>query len=391
MTILAHTQNVLESCKEDSFAGYDPFDGLNSKLFDLFPSLKNSLVGLAWLQFHKRLPINTRSVLGVSKKRNPKGVGLFILGLIEDYKRTGDQSFIDEAIKLADWVIAQRCDEKVWGNSCWGYHFDWKARAFYVPTGKPNVITTIYVSKALLALGETVSNEDYINVAYDSAAFIINHLFIDDLQPFISYIPGENTFVHNASLWGAAWLATVGVRTNNSTYKEVAYKVAMRSVNEQRHDGSWTYGSRSHHQFIDGFHTGYNLEALHEIKHALNTFDFDVAIKQGLNYYKNELIEEDGTAKYYNNNKYPLDMHSVAQAVITLLKVCPTEQSLELAHKIIIRSIELMYNSNKNRFAYQRNKYFTNNVNYIRWTQAWVYYSFSYFNSFNLEKSNATD
>lgn len=34
----------------------------------------------------------------------------------------------------------------------------------------------------------------------------------------------------------------------------------------------------------------------------------------------------------------------------------------------------------KQRFIYQKNKYFTNKVDYVRWTQAWVYYSFAYFN-----------
>ena len=29
------------------FSGYDPFDGLNSRVFNVFPPLKNSLFGLA--------------------------------------------------------------------------------------------------------------------------------------------------------------------------------------------------------------------------------------------------------------------------------------------------------------------------------------------------------
>ena len=74
-------------------------------------------------------------------------------------------------------------------------------------------------------------------------------------------------------------------------------------------------------QFIDGFHTGYNLEALDLIRRSLQTDEFDQAIKKGFSYYKANFFEPDGTAKYYNNNRYPLDMHSVAQAVLTLVKL----------------------------------------------------------------------
>ena len=392
MEFVSLNSTLLDNCKNESFAGHDPFDALNSKFLNGFPKLKYGFLGLAWLQFHKRLPINLRPFCNIPKKRNPKGLALFILGLIEDYQRTGDDNYIREAANLADWLITQRCDKSSWHHSCWGYHFDWNARAFFVPKGKPNVITTIYVSKALLALGELTSNQDYIDAALDSANFIVKHLYKDDEEaPFIAYIPGETAFVHNASLWGAAWIATVGARTSNTEFMDIALRVARRSAQAQASDGAWVYGARDHHQFIDGFHTGYNLEALHEIKLSLQISEFDNVIEKGLEYYKRELIESDGTAKYYHNNRYPLDMHSVAQAVITLLKVDGSQSSIELARKIINRSIELMYMPDKHRFVYQKHKYYTNSVNYMRWTQAWVYYSFSYFNLLDAEKNNATD
>ena len=75
-------KQMLATAKKNNYAGQDPFDGLNSKLFDIFPSFKKGLVGLAWIQLHKRSAINFRALCGVPKKRNPKGIGLFILGLL---------------------------------------------------------------------------------------------------------------------------------------------------------------------------------------------------------------------------------------------------------------------------------------------------------------------
>ncbi|MDN3404861.1 aspartate-semialdehyde dehydrogenase [Pseudoalteromonas sp. APC 3218] len=381
MNIEQITPVLLKDAQKNDYAGQDPFDGLNSSLFKLAPSLKNGLFGLVWIQLHKRLAINIRPLLGVPKMRNPKGIGLFILGLLEDYKSTGQNDHLKEAIKLADWLLTQQSDKSLWQHSCWGYHFDWNARAFFVPKGKPNVITTIYVAQALYALSEVTNESKYLDPAIDSAHFIVKTLYKEcDGRHFFGYIPGESAFVHNASLWGAAWVAKVAVLTNNQHYKQLALNAARQSVSEQGADGSWVYGARHHHQFIDGFHTGYNLEALRLLSDELQIGEFESAIAKGLTYYKTHLFEQDGTARYYNNNRYPLDMHSVSQAVFTLLKVGKTPDDFTMAEKVINRAIQTLYMPKKQRFIYQKNKYFTNKVDYVRWTQAWVYYSFAYFN-----------
>lgn len=375
---------LLQHAKANDFAGYDPFDGLNSRLFNWLPALKKGLFGLAWIQLHKRSPLNLRPLCGIPKGRNPKGVALFILGMLEDYRRTGDENLLAQCVELADWLLTQQSDKTQWQHSCWGYHFDWNARAFFVPKGKPNVITTIYVAQALYALSQLSARpanwQQYRDVAFDAAHFIVNSLYTEhDGRAFFAYIPGETAFVHNASLWGAAWVAVVASQTANQQYADLALQVAWQSVREQGQDGSWVYGARHHHQFIDGFHTGYNLEALHMIGQALQTDEFADAIAQGLQFYKTELFEADGTAKYYHNNRYPLDMHSVAQAVFTLCRVGGTSDDFALADKVIQWSLRELYLPASGQFYYQKQPGFSNKINYIRWTQAWVYYAFAYF------------
>lgn len=378
---------VLVDAKENNFSGYDPFDGLNSRFFECFPTFRKGFIGLAWTQLHKRSVINLRPLFAVPKNRNPKGIALFILGLLEDYKRTQSQRYLDQAIELGDWLLTQQSDRSVWQHACWGYHFDWNARAFFVPKGKPNIITTIYVAQALYALGELTKDKKYTEPALDSAHFIVNTLYSEcDSRIFFAYIPDETAFVHNASLWGAAWVGFVGKCNGNAEYTDLALKVARQSAQEQAEDGSWIYGARHHHQFIDGFHTGYNLEALHLLRTSTKTVEFDDVIEKGLVYYKENLFEQDGTAKYYHNNAYPLDMHCVSQAIFTLLKVGGSNTDVEFATKVIEKSIDLLYLPKKKHFAYQKHKNFSNKINYIRWTQAWVYYSFAYYNRYLAEK-----
>ncbi|MCF8780050.1 aspartate-semialdehyde dehydrogenase [Vibrio sp. IRLE0018] len=386
MNVMQVRNVILAKSKSDDFAGYDPFDGLNSKLFDIFPSFKNNVIGLAWIQFFKRSSVNFRPVCSVPKKRNPKGIGLFILGMLEQHQQSNEAELLNLCIELADWLIEQQCDKQQWQHSCWGYHFDWKARAFFVPKGKPNVITTIYVAQALWKLADVLEQQDkhkseqYRNLALDAGSFIVETLYTEaDNRCFFAYIPGETAFVHNASLWAAAWVSVVASYTNNQSYRELALKVARQSVAEQAADGSWVYGARHHHQFIDGFHTGYNLEALHLIRSSLQIDEFDDAIKRGFSYYKENLFEADGTAKYYHNDRYPLDPHSVSQAIITLVKLAQHESDIRLAEKVIFCAIDTLYLPEKKQFIYQKSKRSVNKINYMRWTQAWMFYSLSFY------------
>ena len=63
--------NKLKSyCEKEQFMGWDPYDGLNSKIFRALPLKQWDLARLAWIQGFKRSPINFRKLLfkkGVSK------------------------------------------------------------------------------------------------------------------------------------------------------------------------------------------------------------------------------------------------------------------------------------------------------------------------------------
>lgn len=382
--LIAISDSILQKQKQNSYQGFDPFDSLNSKLFNFLNLDKSEFLRLAWLQFHKRSPINFRPITLVPPMRNPKGIALFILGLLEDFKRTKNTSFLTEAKVLADWLLENVSDRKIWGHACWGYHFDWQARAFFVPKGKPNVISTSYISLALYRIYQLTKEQKYLDFSIDSAYFISKHLSSrsDTGELFFAYIPGEEAFVHNASLWAAATIARASSVTSDNTLKEQALEACRLSVSQQTDDGAWVYGNRHHHQFIDGFHTGYNLEAINIISESLETNEFHSSIVSGLNYYRAHFFQGDGLPKYYNNKAYPIDMHSSAQAILTFgqLQQYGASEDFELIERVMEWTIINMYIPKKNAFRYQINKYYNNNIEYVRWTQAWGYYALAYFN-----------
>ena len=66
-------QKLKQYSEKEDFKGWDPYDGLNSKVFQALPYFKNSsLFRLIMIQGFKRSPINFRRLFFVSKHYNVK-------------------------------------------------------------------------------------------------------------------------------------------------------------------------------------------------------------------------------------------------------------------------------------------------------------------------------
>jgi len=167
--------------------------------------------------------------------------------------------------------------------------------------------------------------------------------------------------------------------------------VTRETVRAQSADGSWVYGTRQHHQFVDGFHTGYNLEALCLIRDVTRSVEFNDCIRRGYDYYVSTFITPAGDVSYYKTSIYPLDMHSVAQAVITLLTTGNGPGARKQSALILSRAIERLYQPARDRFVYQKHRWLTNRINYTRWTQAWAYYALAFYHRHCAEPSNETN
>lgn len=67
---------LVDYCSSENWAGYEPYDVLNSRLFDV-PLLNSKLPRLVFTQALKRSPINVRGLLMVPKTQNPKALDCF--------------------------------------------------------------------------------------------------------------------------------------------------------------------------------------------------------------------------------------------------------------------------------------------------------------------------
>lgn len=84
--LIPHFVALKAYCEREDFKGWDPYDGLNSKVFQALPLLKKSAVcRLVVIQGFKRCPINLRKFALVPKEYNAKGIGLFLSGYCNLY------------------------------------------------------------------------------------------------------------------------------------------------------------------------------------------------------------------------------------------------------------------------------------------------------------------
>jgi hypothetical protein len=153
---------------------------------------------------------------------------------------------------------------------------------------------------------------------------------------------------------------------------EPALDAARYSVGKQHDDGAWDYGESRSQRWIDNFHTGFNIVALRQIKQYAGTAEFDLAIRRGLEFYKDHFFREDGAPNYYHNATYPIDIHSVAQSVITLIELKDfAEGNIPLAHSVMNWGLRNMWDP-RGFFYFQKLPHYTVRIPFMRWSQAWM-------------------
>ncbi len=365
------TIKLWQYCKKNDFAGYDPYDVLNSGLIKIFPWSSTRFFRLALTQTLKRLPLNLRPLLLVPKTQNPKALAIFLKAAL----RLEKSGIIDPSGEIS-FFIKRISELRSPGHPyyCWGYSFPWQTRTLLIPRGAPNLVCTVFVADSLLDAYEATENKQCLEMALSAGAYIFNELYwSENGQAGFSYPqPGLRIHIYNADLLGAALLVRLSRITGNNNYRESALRVARYAVARQNEDGSWFYGETPQSRWIDNFHTGYNLMALKDISRYADTNEFEPALTRGLEYYKNHFFRPDGAPKYFHNKLYPIDTHCLAQSIITMEAFKDRENTYnEVALSALDWAIKNMWNK-KGYFYYQANRFYKNRISYMRWSQAWM-------------------
>ena len=332
-----------------------------------------------------------RRIALIKKDYNAKGIGLFLQGYCnlvkavrqkpELAKEFGtEQELIDKVNEVAEILISLQSKGDYHG-ACWGYNFGWQAKfLFYFPAYTPTVVATNFCATALMDAYEVTGNKRYLDLALTSAEFVRQDLNRTEHEGGFLFSYSKlplNREVLNASLLGSRLLSFAYKYTHNEEYKELAEKSVCACCNLQEPNGSWIYGLAKGQGWVDGFHTGYNLDGV--IAYEENTGDtkYHEYIENGLKYYLDNFFEEDGTPRYYDNQTYPIDIHCPGQLIVTLKRLHKYDENRELAETVMNWTIKNMQDK-KGYFYYQLKKGISSKISYMRWSNAFMFCAMSY-------------
>lgn len=392
-------QNVIESfrrlreyCEREEFKGWDPYDGLNSKVFQALPFLKKSaLCRLVVIQGFKRCPVNLRRIALVPKEYNAKGIGLFLSGYCNLYNAVKSNPDLEEklgspeALRSRIAVLAEllvSLQSKGYSGACWGYNFDWQARRLFLfPKFTPTVVATNFCATALMEAYEITREKRYLEIALSAANFVIKDLhrtpFKDGFLFSYSPLQGNDT-VFNASLLGSRLLSFCYKYTGNEEYRNLAEQSIKACCAGQKENGAWVYGMLPVQSWVDSFHTGYNLDALMAYQEQTGDKKYEQYLEKGFEYYIRNFFEADGTPKYYDNRTYPIDIHCPGQLLVTLARMHRTSDYRDVADKVVNWTIRNMQDK-KGYFYYQMKEGVSSKISYMRWSNAFMFNALSHY------------
>lgn len=393
MTIQATLETVLRRAESNGWAGADPYDGLLSLVgkcvipFGPAPRVAVIQATLRSARF-RNLARPTGSI-------NPKGLGLFLGAVL----RGRDSLGLDRAASLGNELLEllEKLAVREGTQRSWGYPFPWQSRFLWAPAGTPNAVATATIGWHLLdwaqharaPLGRTALARE---LGTGAALFLsekLTHSPVGTRASAVSYTTGDRSCIINVSMLTARLLARVArdAPAGDRTAVSPAQADRMRgqisrllrfALEAQREDGTWPYSLESRGGWVDSFHTGFVLEALHDLREAGWTIP-DEALQRGIAAYEG-FFDRDGGGRLMLQPDSPFDAHSAAQGIVTYAALAaasgvPEPDRLKAracARRIARWSLDRLWLSDRGYFAYRIERGRRNEQEYTRWVQAWM-------------------
>lgn len=358
---------LLSYIEKEEYKGFDPYDMLNSPLFNL-PVFNNNKIRFLAQQLNKRSPVNFRNLFLIPKGYNPVTLGLCIQAygyLIALYPEKS-KVFMGMAEKLLNEL--EKLIPVGYDGACWGYDFDWEARYSSIPAFQPTIVATGIISNGLFEYYKVTKNIKAYDLILSASKFVIGNINRTILEEGIcfSYSPFDHQLVFNASAKGIRILSQAYSLNQNSDLLNLANKAVKFLIKQQNVDGSWYYSLSGSGNWIDNYHTGYLLDCLHE--YFVQTKDVDTleCISKGWNFYRKNLFY-DTIPKFYHNKIYPVDCTAASQSILTLTRFGDLKQANSVAlYMINNMQAKIGY------FYFRRYKYYVNRTSFMRWSNAWM-------------------
>jgi hypothetical protein len=356
--------------ERSGWEGWDTFDGLASPLAPIF-TLNIPMLCRFWQQGIRRFPLNLRRIVGIKKAKASKAMGFCAQGYLTLYQTYGRDEYLEKARFCLRWLA----DNPSHGYSghCWGNHFEYESRAGRIPKGIPTTVWTSLIGHAFLNAYESLEDDTYLKIARSACEFILRDLWhrTESDTICLGYTPlDKEATVHNSNALGASLLSRVYHHTSEQHLLQVATRAFQFTANDQRKDGAWYYGADKKYKWVDCFHTGYVLESFYQHLKYTGDESFRGNLELGYKFFRDTFFENNGTPRYYDTKRTPLDIQCASQGIqtlVTLKELYPN--SLQIAQRVAAWTISNMWDR-AGFFYYRKYPFVTNKTPTLHWGQA---------------------
>lgn len=281
------------------------------------------------------------------RQRFPIADAHYAMGFAFLAKTFNERQYHDRAVHFLEVLKQTRCPG--YARYCWSYPFNWQTRRGVMKEGTPLITTVPYVYEAFRHVYQLDGNPEWQAIMRS----IAEHALLDyhDYETSsnaasCSYNPepGEPAGVINASAYRAFLLTQAGIDFPNENYPRVALRNLNFVIQSQNRDGSWYYSVDGERDFVDHFHTCFVLKALAKIEALTGNRDCTRAIERGVNYYVNNLFDDQGLPKPFSRRPrmtvYRYELYDYAECINLAVLLQGRFPALDkiLAHLVNLRN-----------------------------------------------------
>ena len=374
---------ALKWAENRDYSGWDYADGLSSPVARY---VNYSNIGkLALQEGIKRFPLNIRPLFCVPQRRSFKGAALFLMANLWTYDCTENPQYLAAATELGNWLLDNQNSE----SFGWGHNHALQTLSGTIPRNTPSVVTTGFVTEALLALGAYRTIPFLDGLPEQVETFVLEDLAYTRTKhgATISYRKNGKRppKIVNANALGGKLLCSIAAGCDRPDLLDLAEPLFEYVASEQTAAGGWQYADppSTSHLSMDPHHNGFILDSFLAFRDVANSDQFNEVISTGFDCFREHLFEPTGAPRWDEKKAYPHDIHAAAQGIITATKI----GDFEFATRVIDWTVSSLYHP-EGRFGYRVGRYYTRKYTLMRWAQAWMCYALAHYCRTNQSQSS---
>lgn len=358
-------------------ASYDPYDGLSGA--PPWSWLRRQpLLARLWTQGIKRNPINLRPFVRIRPLVHAKSLTDLALAALLRHRLGTDPQALPEARRFLEDLRARVISG--YSGACWGMPFHYITRFVRAEAGDPNLFQSICAADAFLTAYEMLGDSTNLELARSTVDFIREDLGVVDeggRGVWFRYFVGNEVAVYNVAALTGALLLRLACHTGEEKLATLGRRAIEFVLQGQNRDGSWFYARGEQGRWVDGFHTGYILEALLQASFLDRDRSVEAALQRGDRYYRQRMFTPEGLPRYTSRRLYPIEVQNCAQAIQTLARLCWRDpQGLSFLHAVTRSVTAALFRfvregpEPRGYFILSRGRWLRNRLPAIRWGQA---------------------